>query len=37
MGGSRGMATAPEITQTPWEEKSQQDQQLTFRYAYIKV
>lgn len=37
MGGSRGLPTAPEITQTPWEEQSQQGQLMTFGYAYMKI
>lgn len=37
MGGSRGLAAAPEIRQTPWEEEQGQQAQLfTFSYAYWK-
>ena len=37
MGGSRGLPTAPEITQTPREERQgQQAQMLTFTYAFLK-
>lgn len=37
MGGSRGVATAPEITQTPREEQSQQGQLIIFGCAYTKA
>ncbi len=37
MGGSRGLAAAPEIRKTPWEEEQGQQAQLfSFSYAYLK-
>lgn len=37
MGGSRGLAAASGITQTPREEEGgQQARLLTFSYAYLK-
>ena len=37
MGGSRQVAAAPAITNTPWEEEQgQQAQIFIFSYAYLK-